>query len=175
MSKAYHDIMVFVMQLKRAMYPCDTENRKDSKHEIQSWELDSPDVLLSDPVRQLKGLMDELNSIIDEVPPDPGPRRFGNVSFRKWYETVEARLPNLLNNHLPPTVLSLGNGSQVSVKAELQSYLLGAFGSSQRLDYGTGHELSFLAFLGCVWKIRGFDPSSSGNEERGIVLGIIEP
>ncbi|KAL8908572.1 MAG: hypothetical protein Q9171_005407 [Xanthocarpia ochracea] len=157
------------------MYPCHTENAKNSKHEIQSWELSSPNVSLSDPVRQLKGLVDELNSIIDEVPPDPGPRRFGNVSFRKWYETVEARLPNLLDNHLPPTVLSPGNGSQVSVKAELQSYLLGAFGSSQRLDYGTGHELSFLAFLGCVWKMGGFDTSSSGNEERGIVLGIIEP
>ncbi|KAL8655541.1 MAG: hypothetical protein Q9226_003001 [Calogaya cf. arnoldii] len=157
------------------MFPCRTQDANDSKQLLQSWQLDSPDVTLSDTVRQLRGLIRELNSIIDEVPPDPGPRRFGNVSFRKWYEAVEARLPDLLNLHLPPKVLSSGNGSEVTAKAELLSYLLGGFGSSQRLDYGTGHELSFLAFLGCIWKLGGFDTSSLGKEERGIVLGIIEP
>lgn len=175
MSRAYHDIIVFVLQLNRSMYPCITRDSKTSKQVIQSWELDSPHISLSDTTRQLKGLIGELNSIIDEVPPDPGPRRFGNVSFRKWYEAVEARLPDLLNDHLPPSILSPGSGSEVSAKAELLSYLVGGFGSPQRLDYGTGHELSFLAFLGCVWKLGAFDSSSSGNEERGIVLGIIEP
>ncbi|KAI4261612.1 MAG: hypothetical protein L6R42_003192 [Xanthoria sp. 1 TBL-2021] len=175
MSRAYHDIMVFVLQLNRPMYPCVTQDSKTFKQVIQPWELSSPHISLSNTVRQLKELIGALNSIIDEVPPDPGPRRFGNVSFRKWYEVVEARLPDLLNDHLPPKVLCSGNGIEVSVSAELLSYLLGGFGSSQRLDYGTGHELSFLAFLGCVWKMGGFDSFSSGNEERGIVLGIIEP
>lgn len=175
MSRAYHDIMVFVLQLNRSMYPCVTRDSKTSKQVIQPWELTSPHISLSNTVLQLKGLIGALNSIIDEVPPDPGPRRFGNVSFRKWYGVVEARLPDLLNDHLPPKVLCSGDGIEVSVKAELMSYLLGGFGSSQRLDYGTGHELSFLAFLGCVWKMGRFDSFSSGNEERGIVLGIIEP
>ncbi|KAL8669419.1 MAG: hypothetical protein Q9168_005987 [Polycauliona sp. 1 TL-2023] len=176
MSQAYHDIMVFVLQLNRAMYPCIIQDANDPKQVIQSWELGSPNVTLSDTVRQLKGLIGELNSVIEEVPPDPGPRRFGNVSFKKWYEAVETRLPDILNNHLPPTVLSPScDGSEGTAKAELLSYLLGGFGSPQRLDYGTGHELSFLAFLGCIWKLGGFDTSSSGNEERGIVLGIIEP
>lgn len=176
-SKAYRDIMVFVLQLNRAMYPCVTQDERDSNRIIQSWDIGSPIVVLSDTVRQLKGLIGKLDSIVDEVPPDPGPRRFGNVSFRKWYETVEARLPDLLNDHLPPTALSIGKGegSELSAKAELRSYMLGALGSSSRLDYGTGHELSFLAFLGCVWKLGGFGTCSSGNEERGIVLGIVEP
>jgi serine/threonine-protein phosphatase 2A activator len=54
---------------------------------------------------------------------------------------------------------------------------MGAFGSSQRLDYGTGHELSFLVFLGCLWKLGGFtkETSEDGALERSIVLGIIEP
>ncbi|KAL8764983.1 MAG: hypothetical protein Q9209_007784 [Squamulea sp. 1 TL-2023] len=174
-SKAYQDIMAFVLQLNRAMYPCRTQDADGTQCNIQQWELGSPNVSLSDAVRQMRGLVDELNSIVDEVPPDPGPRRFGNISFRRWYKFVEARLPELLDYHLPTKIMSPSNTSQVGIKVELQSYLLGALGSSQRLDYGTGHELSFLAFLGCVWKAGGFDSSSSGNEERGIVLGIIEP
>jgi serine/threonine-protein phosphatase 2A activator len=51
---------------------------------------------------------------------------------------------------------------------------LGSFGSPQRLDYGTGHELSFLAFLGCLWKLNFFPRSEQGVEERGIVLGVFE-
>lgn len=37
-------------------------------------------------------------------------------------------------------------------------YLLGSFGSPQRLDYGTGHELSFAAFLCGIWVLGGFQP-----------------
>ncbi|KAL8736727.1 MAG: hypothetical protein Q9166_000093 [cf. Caloplaca sp. 2 TL-2023] len=157
------------------MFPSRTRSTYGSGHNIQPWELGSPQVLLSDIVVQLQGLVKDFNAIIDEVPPDPGPRRFGNVSFRRWYEIVEARTPNLLKHHLPANILYSTEKPRVGVDAELQSYLLGALGSPQRLDYGTGHELSFLAFLGCIWKLGGFGVASSGNEERGIVLGIIEP
>ncbi|KAL9603818.1 MAG: hypothetical protein Q9219_000927 [cf. Caloplaca sp. 3 TL-2023] len=80
-----------------------------------------------------------------------------------------------MQRYLPHVIFSLKALSNVRAEAELGPYFLGAFGSAQRLDYGTGHELSFLAFLGCIWKLGGFESSSSGNEERGIVLGIIEP
>jgi len=67
---------------------------------------------------------------------------------------------------MPPTALD-----------ELRHYLVGAFGSAQRLDYGTGHELSFLAFLGCLWKLGGFADGGAddGEVERSIVLGVVEP
>lgn len=120
--------------------------------------------------------MDELEKILDKVPPDSGPRRFGNASFRKWSEIVASRATALLQQHLPAKLLARHSATEASVASEeIESYFLGAFGSSQRLDYGTGHELSFLAFLGCVWKLGGFERTSSGEEERGIVLGIIEP
>ena len=57
---------------------------------------------------------------------------------------------------------------------ELGAYFLGSFGSPERLDYGTGHELSFLAFVAAIWKLNGFAPSNGGNEERGIVIGVID-
>ncbi|KAJ2903948.1 hypothetical protein MKZ38_009112 [Zalerion maritima] len=64
-----------------------------------------------------------------------------------------------------------------TLHAELRSYFTGSFGSKQRLDYGTGHELSFLAFLGCLWKLGVFDSAAEEEEQtsRQIVLGILHP
>jgi serine/threonine-protein phosphatase 2A activator len=172
-SRAYRDIGIFIMQLNIAMCP-----RKSSDSEqAQTWQLDSP-LALSQPVQKLQELLQSIDSIIEEAPPDTGPRRFGNISFRKWYEILESRIQDLLKTHLPKDVLEF-NASRdgVSVLEELTPYLMGAFGSSQRLDYGTGHELSFLVFLGCIWKLGGFakEASKDGAVERSIVLGIIEP
>lgn len=174
-SRAYHDILTFLMQLNGAMFPRHMQGSDEGLARVQIWELDSPHVSFSATVKRLSQLLDDLDKIIDEVPPDPGPRRFGNVSFRKWNELVASRAPALLQLHLAADVLARPSATDVTARSELESYLLGAFGSAQRLDYGTGHELSFLAFLGCVWKLGGFKSTSSGDEERGIVLGIIEP
>ena len=43
---------------------------------------------------------------------------------------------------------------------EITPYFTGAFGSGQRLDYGTGHELSFCAFLCTLFLLRTLEPSS---------------
>ncbi|CAD6499782.1 BgTH12-03895 [Blumeria graminis f. sp. triticale] len=54
---------------------------------------------------------------------------------------------------------------------------MGSFGSSQRLDYGTGHELSFLAFLGSIWKLGGFsdEEAETMTTSRNIVICVMEP
>ncbi|PVH84199.1 serine/threonine-protein phosphatase-like protein 2A activator 1 [Cadophora sp. DSE1049] len=173
-SQAYRDIGIFVMQLNIAICP----RKLPEPGQSQTWQLDSA-ITLSEPVQKLQGLLQCIEAIIKEAPPDTGPRRFGNVSFRKWYEILESRISELLKAHLPTSVLDFKTTSEdgVSVLDELTPYLIGAFGSSQRLDYGTGHELSFLAFLGCIWKLGGFTTTTSqdGEVERSIVLGVIEP
>ncbi|KAI6711506.1 hypothetical protein JHW43_005990 [Diplocarpon mali] len=173
-SQAYRDIGIFVMQLNKAMCPRKSSEPGQSK----TWPLDSP-ITLSEPVRKLQELLQSIGAIIEEAPPDTGPRRFGNISFRKWFEILESRIPALLKSHLPKSVLDFNDTSEggVSVLDELTPYLMGGFGSSQRLDYGTGHELSFLAFLGCIWKLGGFTttPSHDGAVERSIVLCLVEP
>lgn len=174
-SRAYHDILTFLMQLNGAMFPRHMQDASEAVARVQIWELDSPHVSYSVTVKRLSQLLDDLDKIIDEVPPDPGPRRFGNASFRKWNEIVESRAPALLQLHISADVLARQSATGITARSELESYLLGSFGSAQRLDYGTGHELSFLAFLGCIWKLGGFKNTSAGDEERGIVLGVIEP
>jgi serine/threonine-protein phosphatase 2A activator len=162
--------MTFLLQLNRAMFPRLTDTK-----EPQTWPLQSDEVDFSEPVRRLQLLLSRLESIIDEVPPDTGPRRFGNISFRRWYEIVTDRAPQLLDEAISADILNAGKPSTSTAKTELTAYFLGSFGSAQRLDYGTGHELSFLAFLACLWKLDGFPQAGPGVEERSIVLGLIEP
>ena len=176
-SLAYRDIMTFVLQLNHSMIPRKVDHCEGKKY--QTWDIGSEFVQFSPTVQKLRDLIAELESLITDAPPDTGPRRFGNVSFRKWYSLVESRITDLLNEHVPHQVLDFGSSSTLaphsSAAGELKTYLLGSFGSPQRLDYGTGHELSFLAFLGCIWKLGGFPRADHGVEERGIVLGVFQP
>lgn len=179
-SKAYRDIGVFVMQLNRALCP-----RKDPSGNgpAKIFPLAGGDRRDPESIRKLQMLLEKTNAIIDEAPPDPGPRRFGNVSFRKWYalleETVEEMLKDSLDQGVldfPAAVKTDGDGKTRGALDELKAYFLGGFGSPQRLDYGTGHELSFLAFLGCLWKLGAFkDGPQGGDVERSLILGVFEP
>ncbi|KIW62530.1 hypothetical protein PV04_10698 [Phialophora macrospora] len=163
-SLAYRDIVTFILQLNRSVVPCKSHVGETAT--TSTWPLNTKDITFSDTVSRLRALLDKLSRIVDDVPPDTGPTRFGNVSFRKWYKIVEDRIDELLAEVLPARLRPASE--------EVGGYLLGSFGSAQRLDYGTGHELSFLAFLACLWKLDFFARSEPGVEERGIVLGVFE-
>ncbi|EWG41888.1 serine/threonine-protein phosphatase 2A activator 1 [Fusarium verticillioides 7600] len=167
-SLAYRDIGIFILQLNRALCP----RNQLSSPLPRTFPLNSKPPA-SPSVQALQNLLTKVESFIGQAPPDPGPRRFGNVSFRKWYAIFEEHLDELLGEGLLGETLKIGDGK---AKEEVSSYLLGGFGSVQRLDYGTGHELSFIAFLGCLWKLGYFKDGQQGGEiEREIVLKVIEP
>src|SRR6266536_4173945 len=64
-SQAYRDIGIFVMQLNIAMCP-----RKASDSDpIQIWQLDTP-LILPEAVRNVQELLQSIDSIIEEAPPD---------------------------------------------------------------------------------------------------------
>ncbi|ROT36502.1 Phosphotyrosyl phosphatase activator [Sodiomyces alkalinus F11] len=184
-TKAYRDIGTFILQLNRSLCPRRvlSTTTGEPRETIQTFPLTSlpPEDALPTSIRSLRRLLKEAESLIDLAPPDPGPRRFGNVSFRKWASLLEERSSAMLDELLPPSILSFGNPSPDALQAkdEITPYLLGSFGSPQRIDYGTGHELSFLAFLACLWKLRFFSPGPCDAEEeeidRLIVLGVLEP
>ncbi|KAH7151697.1 rotamase PTPA-1 [Dactylonectria estremocensis] len=170
-SLAYRDIGTFILQLNRALCPRNQPNSPLPR----TFPLTTrpPSVPLPASIQTLQSVLAKIDAFISEAPPDPGPRRFGNVSFRKWYAILEERLDDLLTEGPLREIMQLGEGT---AKDEISSYLLGGFGSVQRLDYGTGHELSFVAFLGCLWKLGYFKDGNQGGEiERQIVLQVIEP
>lgn len=181
-SKAYRDIGIFLMQLNRALCP-----RKTSSGPSKTYPLVGANRQDPESVQKLRSLLEKTESFIDEAPPDPGPRRFGNISFRRWYQLLEDNVEDLLKEFVNEDVLGFettmgkssneegGDAKVLGAIDELRAYFLGSFGSSQRLDYGTGHELSFVAFLGCLWKLGCFkDGSQDGDIERSIVLGLFE-
>jgi serine/threonine-protein phosphatase 2A activator len=175
-SHAYRDILAFIMHLNRSMFPLmDPAAARPNESPIRTFPLDEPSLDPQPMVISLQGLLRELDELIDRAPPDPGPRRFGNISFRKWSGMLEEQSASLLQKHLPSRVLEFKHAGSDGPREELRPYLLGSFGSPQRLDYGTGHELSFLAFIGCIWKLGGFGTNPSQEDMRHIVIGIIQP
>lgn len=160
--------MTWLLQLNRSMFPT-----KDADGKIQQNRLDAPP-RFSATVQNLRSLISDLTQLIEKAPPDTGPRRFGNVAFRTWFKLAEESVDELLESHLKDVLDHLGDASDertIGFEGELKTYLLGSFGSAQRLDYGTGHELSFVAFLACLWKVNAFEDG----EERAIVVGVIQP
>merc|ERR1740117_1470519 len=75
--------------------------------------------------------------------------RFGNKAFRtlieKMNETLEATVKGF----------STLEGFELAVP-ELKLYLTESFGSYERIDYGTGHELNFVVFIFCMCKVGAF-------------------
>ncbi|KAL7275647.1 Serine/threonine-protein phosphatase 2A activator 1 [Rhizina undulata] len=164
-SQACHTIMDFILHLNASVTPFDAAT--NTLRNPDNFATNSPSVHVSPEVQGVVSLIRDLESLIEAAPPDSGPRRFGNVAFRKWHALVEDKVcSGLLDKHLPARVL-VQSVSGTSAKDELVPYLLGSFGSAQRLDYGTGHELSFAAFLCTIWVLGGF---TSGRDELGLVL-----
>jgi serine/threonine-protein phosphatase 2A activator len=192
-SRAYRDIGIFVMQLNRALCPrlppsLPESSASQPEATATTFPLDAS-MTYPEPVQNIQALLGRLEAMIEEAPPDPGPRRFGNVSFRTWHAMLEERCDALLGDYLPREILRFGSGTaedaegdelnDIGPTEELKAYFIGGFGSAQRLDYGTGHELSFVTFLGCLWKLGAFrQPSGElapGQMERFLVLGVIQP
>ncbi|KAI4464521.1 serine/threonine-protein phosphatase 2a regulatory subunit b [Holotrichia oblita] len=99
---------------------------------------------LSDTVLKLMELLDKLGAMIDQVPPVEQPQRFGNQAFsnlvsktKRSFDLLKEVLPNNLHRAIP----------------EIMMYIIDGFGNPTRIDYGTGHEISFLMFLCCLFKI----------------------
>ena len=66
--------------------------------------------------------------------------RYGNKAFKQWHARLLAELPGLLAELLPDSDVQ-------SAIIELSPYLADGFGNATRIDYGTGHETSFVAWM----------------------------
>ncbi|KAJ2296313.1 Serine/threonine-protein phosphatase 2A activator [Coemansia sp. RSA 2706] len=137
-SSAYREIVGFIEQLSSSI----AGKRVSSSYTVSA------------NVQRICQLLDKAESWIIENPPDTSlSSRFGNQSFRKWEAEARRRTPQLLRDLLPESC----HGAIV----ELTPYLTEAFGNATRIDYGSGHELSFVVWLLCLCKIGFLEPTDS--------------
>ena len=93
----------------------------------------------------LIGVLERMEAWVDEIPPSAHARRYGNPAYRTWHARMTAESRGLVEGLLPP-------GRHTAV-GELLQYLQESFGNATRIDYGTGHEANFLAFLYCLARL----------------------
>ncbi|KAK5961753.1 peptidylprolyl isomerase RRD1 PWA37_001126 [Arxiozyma heterogenica] len=117
-------------------------------------------------------LLDTLYSLFLSTPPLKGPRRFGNMADRLWHDKKHEVIRLLIREILVDLSTRYQDGKNEHLIDELQYYIENSFGSKVRLDYGTGHELSFLAFIASLDMLQLWGdidvstaPNSKGNDK----------
>ena len=89
--------------------------------------------------------LDRLLVLCEETPATTHEVRYGNPAYREWFDKMQAVAPELVYDIL---------GDEIgSATVELVPYVLDSFGNRSRIDYGTGHETTFLMFLYCLFKL----------------------
>ncbi|KAJ0404197.1 hypothetical protein P43SY_002040 [Pythium insidiosum] len=131
-SQPYEMILVFVKHLNQSVRGLSI----------------SSDYLVSENVRSAMDVVAQMHAWIDDFPPVQQPMRFGNKAFRSFYDRVVERSEELHEKLLPAEL----HGAIV----ELTSYFNDCFGNRVRIDYGTGHETSFIVWMLCLHKIGFF-------------------
>ncbi|KAJ3034781.1 Serine/threonine-protein phosphatase 2A activator 2 [Rhizophlyctis rosea] len=91
-------------------------------------------------VTRLLDILDELDGWVKEIAPVENTKsRFGNPAFQTWFDKLTESAPVILSDLVPAQAIP-----------EVSTYLINCFGNRKRIDYGTGHELHFMAFLLCL-------------------------
>eukprot|EP00029_Vermamoeba_vermiformis_P005788 TRINITY_DN2105_c0_g1_i1.p1 TRINITY_DN2105_c0_g1~~TRINITY_DN2105_c0_g1_i1.p1 ORF type:complete len:339 (-),score=36.34 TRINITY_DN2105_c0_g1_i1:87-1103(-) len=112
---------------------------------------------VSPAVERVCSVLNTLAQWVDDIPPIQQPMRYGNKAYRDWFEKNIQNAEDLMKQILPEEL----HGAAV----ELAAYWTGCFGDKTRIDYGTGHETTFMAFCCCLQKL-----GVLGDEDRVAVV-----
>jgi len=128
-TKTYENYMKFITALQMSV--CQKSHSK---------------TILTQNLTPLYNIIEVLDKWVDEIPPIQQPMRFGNKAFRTWLDRVKDEFAHLMQDILP-------NENLRKALPELREYFMDSFGSYERIDYGTGHEMNFVAFIYCLYKL----------------------
>ena len=131
-SQAYKDLIGFITTLNESIKG---RSLRENFH-------------VSEPVLKISAILGMLDTWIDEIPPVEQPQRFGNKAFKDWLSKLNESAEDILSPIL--------NDNYQEAVSELKSYFCDGFGNKTRIDYGTGHEAAFCAFMCCLYKLRIF-------------------
>ena len=96
-------------------------------------------------VQRLDKVLDDLDRLYLKYPPLDTGSRFGNPMFRDLHRAI---VQHLATYHRE--ILDIDDADAIE---ELSVYLSNSFGSEERLDYGSGHELNFIMWLLCLYQL----------------------
>lgn len=88
--------------------------------------------LVPPAVAEYFSFLDAVAGVAQETPPLAIRKRYGNPAFRTFMSLIKKELP-------------------CNLPEDCRAYILESFGNETRIDYGTGHELAFIAAL-LIWK-----------------------
>lgn len=132
-SSAYHHLFIFINSVSQSI-----QGRRCSDQLPQSARVD-----------RILEIFDKFDVLVSDTPPIDQPQRFGNQAFRDCFAKLKANALAYLQAALPD------NLQRAAV--EISVYLVESFGNAIRIDYGTGHELCFVMFLCCLYKVNALD------------------
>lgn len=102
---------------------------------------------LSPKVKHVVEFLKEAKGWIKDIPPETQAQRFGNKAFRTWLAKLQVKSEPFHEVLLGPELHSKG------ATAEVRVYFEECFGNITRIDYGTGHELNFVAWMTVLAKL----------------------
>ncbi len=102
-------------------------------------------------------MLDTMDTWVNEIPPAEHTLRYGNPSFRLWFARLKDQASTLVASILPAYL-----NTRSDVLNEITPYLIDSFGNETRIDYGTGHETTFIAFLFCLARLGLVTPQQDG-------------
>lgn len=114
----------------------------------------------SPTVDALIKVLDTLEGWIDQIPAVSQSLRYGNPAFRTWHARAVAKAPELMATVLPAEL--------AEASKELGLYLTDSLGNATRIDYGTGHETTFVALLYCLCVLDCF-----GEEQAQALVTVV--
>eukprot|EP01080_Neovahlkampfia_damariscottae_P008492 gene8492-316_t len=109
----------------------------------------SIEVELSTTTLKIIEIIQEIGSLIKEFPPTGNTSRYGNIVFRDFFAEICKRSDDYMISILKTKDEKIEHWKIV----ELSSYFKESFGNNTRIDYGTGHEAAFTAWMYVLHKM----------------------
>ncbi|PVU98108.1 hypothetical protein BB561_000090 [Smittium simulii] len=145
-SPIFQQILNFILKLNSSVEGCKT-SEVNPKSEI---------------IIKLATLLKNVYHINQLVKPSNTDTRFGNPSYKIFYDKAHEEVTAFFSDIVEPKYL-----------VEVSKYFSESLGNRKRIDYGTGHELNFILFLFCLDKLNFFTEQDYKNLVLIVFYGYI--